>query len=500
MKQNDRSTPSATPGPARAVEVVTLLGDSVVGVDHLEPARPQPSRRATGALFLAGALLLAVSAMAFTHGVRTAAADRRALEEAEAIDRLAARDLRPTHLGLGWDLLAFGGLGCGVLAFGLGLWRVRSRPQRCEPTGGREAGVPAAVEAVAAGRATELRLAAGPTTYLVRDVPASETRLGGLFAAIDRHAAVFLAASAAVHVIAILLLRTIPPGGRSLALDLGSGEDRPTLLVTLPNVDPEEEPVDDAADLGDDGDGAELAMTGAEGVAGRPDRTEARGANRVKQRAEVESLSRQQAIEQARREGFLGSNLAQELRAFAGNGDFSSGWDKVDSWGFGGGEGDGAGDFGGGRHGDGPGAGGPADDVYRIGNDLWKRPGPGDFGRDGVIRLRDRKPGKPTPVIAMGQPTGPDKEIIRRYIRRHLERIRYLYEKQLLVDPGLQGTVVVVFTISPQGVVLEARGKGLGGHELEDEIAGVIRSIAFPATRDGGAIVVSYPFNLYRRG
>jgi len=244
----------------------------------------------------------------------------------------------------------------------------------------------------------------------------------------------------------------------------------------------------------------DLLFNIAEGVAGRPDTSAERGANRVMKQYETPSLSREQAIEQARREGFLGSNLAHELRALTGNGDFTSGWDSTTDYGFGGSDGSSAGDFGGGRNGDGPGAGGPNDDVYRIGNDLWKRPGPGDFGRDGVIRLRDRKPDKPTPVIAMGQPTGPDKEIIRRYIRRHLERIRYLYEKQLLVDPTLQGTVVVVFTISPQGVVLDARGKGLGGHQLEAQIAEVIRAIAFPATRDGGAIVVSYPFNLYRRG
>jgi hypothetical protein len=87
-----------------------------------------------------------------------------------------------------------------------------------------------------------------------------------------------------------------------------------------------------------------------------------------------------------------------------------------------------------------------------------------------------------------------DKDIIRRYIRRQIARIRYCYEKQLKTKPGLSGKVTVRFVLGDQGKVIEATASGLGNAAVETCVAEVIRSIEFPATRSGGQVVINYPF------
>jgi len=554
-----RTDSNANPnGSARAIEVVTMLGDAIVGVEHLEPQRRQPSRRVTRALFATGALMLVIAGVAFARAVSVAAANKAAYHQIVEVDRLPEALYHPARLGLGWDVLAFGGLLSGVLAIAFGLWRLRTRAPRTELTAGRGAGVdvplagieaeqvtlvsaaaertvltvPAGMDArirtagvaspladlIARGEVTpatglaggwqvnlpaggSARLSAGPATVVVRSVPAATGRVDGLVGAFDRQAAAFLGGSALAHAIALLIMLAIPPTSHTLALDLGSGEARPTILVSTPALDPEPEPADAATGADDDGAGAELAMTGAEGTAGRPDSTADTGHNRVAKRSDTPQLSRQQAIELARTQGILGTDMAQQFRSMYGDADFSSGWDSTDDWGHGTGDGPGAGDFGGGDHGPRPGAGGPDDGFFRIGKDLWKHPGPGGPS-DGDPQLEDRGPHKGPPVVHIGTPvtSSRDKETIRRYIRRVLDQIRYLYEKQLLEDPDLAGTVTVVFTISPQGAVLDAHAKGLGVPELEQQIADVIASIEFPALSHGEAALVRYPFNLSRRG
>ena len=49
-----------------------------------------------------------------------------------------------------------------------------------------------------------------------------------------------------------------------------------------------------------------------------------------------------------------------------------------------------------------------------------------------------------------------DKEIIRRTVRRHLNEVKYCYEKALATRPSLAGRIVTQFTIAPTGRVLAA--------------------------------------------
>ena len=91
-----------------------------------------------------------------------------------------------------------------------------------------------------------------------------------------------------------------------------------------------------------------------------------------------------------------------------------------------------------------------------------------------------------------------DKNIIRRYIRRKLPRIRYCYEKQLLVHEELVGRATVTFTISGLGQVVQATATldHKDGKATADCIRRTILSIRFPKPKGGGMVRVSYPFVL----
>ena len=86
-----------------------------------------------------------------------------------------------------------------------------------------------------------------------------------------------------------------------------------------------------------------------------------------------------------------------------------------------------------------------------------------------------------------------DKNIIRRYIRRNLARIRLCYERQLLVDPKLSGTVTAKFAIEPDGSVSGVSASGLHA-DVDSCVASVIAKIQFPKPRGGGYVNVTYPF------
>jgi TonB family protein len=87
-----------------------------------------------------------------------------------------------------------------------------------------------------------------------------------------------------------------------------------------------------------------------------------------------------------------------------------------------------------------------------------------------------------------------DKDVIRRVVRRHMNRFRYCYERQLAANPNLQGKVVVRFVISTTGSVSSAQD---AGSTLPDEavkacILRTYQSMQFPAP-NGGIVVVTYP-------
>ena len=120
------------------------------------------------------------------------------------------------------------------------------------------------------------------------------------------------------------------------------------------------------------------------------------------------------------------------------------------------------GGFGFGRSGFGPGGGGTGWGTIgtgrygTIGHGSGTGSGYGVGGGRGGMRGRTAA----VPTVSIGQPNAQgdlDKAIIRRYIKRNIQKITYCYEKQLLAKPGLSGTVSTQFFITPNGNVHERR-------------------------------------------
>jgi hypothetical protein len=100
------------------------------------------------------------------------------------------------------------------------------------------------------------------------------------------------------------------------------------------------------------------------------------------------------------------------------------------------------------------------------------------------------------PTVSIGAPGGSsealDPAIIRRYIRRNIDKIQRCYEQELPGDPKLAGRVTVRFTIGADGRVIHVSAAGMP--TVEECVAAVISTIQFPPPRGGGIVNVNYPF------
>jgi outer membrane biosynthesis protein TonB len=95
-----------------------------------------------------------------------------------------------------------------------------------------------------------------------------------------------------------------------------------------------------------------------------------------------------------------------------------------------------------------------------------------------------------------------DKEIIRRVIRRHINEVKFCYEKELTKNPDLYGRVMVQFTIAGTGAVVASvvQQSTMNNPSVDECIAGSVRRWEFPKPQGGGIVVVSYPFVLKSAG
>jgi len=217
---------------------------------------------------------------------------------------------------------------------------------------------------------------------------------------------------------------------------------------------------------------------------------------------------------EARESGILGSTALTHanLQALVGHMDYSSGFDDASVLGgLYGGQGESNGSFGFGRSGFGPGcdAGcqGGIIGIGRygtIGNGRATGEGWGGGVGAGNGGMRGREVGVPTVRICGYDPTtghscavsdgGLDKAVIRRYVRRQLDKIRYCYEKELLAQPGLAGTVSTEFLIEPDGTVSSSTAQGMT-EAVDSCVADVLSHIAFPAAQTHMPTTVHYPFS-----
>jgi hypothetical protein len=105
-------------------------------------------------------------------------------------------------------------------------------------------------------------------------------------------------------------------------------------------------------------------------------------------------------------------------------------------------------------------------------------------------------PAPPPAVVELGRPTitgSLDPVVVRRYLRRNLEKLRYCYERELHAKPHVSGTLTTKLTIAADGSVTASNAAGVDP-AVASCFVDVIAGIEFPKTGRGGT--VKFPFQL----
>lgn len=536
------------------VEVSAALGSSVLIVKHLtHPQRGEGGGRARAYAALAAASLIAALA-AFIIAARGAAYN--AAKADEWVNQLGrpAYAFRPQMVGWQADAIALlgllGGLGFGVAALSA---RRRDRPS---PTFciGSAPGVelattaaPADTFCLVAPRGDEFVFSVAPgmtgdvvargvvtpfagdareviiprdgyiaaklgtiayrATAVARPQAQPAAWLGSLDSSFLAYAGVtFLTCFGLLG----LLYQIAPPGE---GIDADMGLDDAGLLSA--RADAKEDIKQDDANVpqpsdAQDAGGSGAAMALASGQMGSKTSTRSEGRYKMAKTDDEQVIARQ-ASEAAASGGAIGQAFAASggavFASLTGTGDVTSGLDDIDLQGglHGAVPGEMRGGFGFGPDGFGPGGDGDRwgtvglDDNGLIGHDkgTGRKYTVGPGGGDG----RRRASVPPPPVVGTPDVSGElDQATIRRYVKRNMEKIRSCYERQLLADPTLQGTVVLQFFIGPTGNVTSATARGLHA-EVSSCLADVVSHISFPRPGGGAGVhVKSYPFEFRPSG
>jgi hypothetical protein len=542
-------------GP-RAIEIAAMLDDSIVTVRHLSDPRSGKISRATIGLFAAGATLLLIALVTFVHGVRVSAQNERARAAWIQADR-PTDEFRPVRISGAADPLALSGLVFGLAAIFWGLARVgEERRPACFRIGtSRDVDFPtaalpvesfplvapaadgefvfrkppgAAGERLFAGEATPIaelpeetaippgarfRVEAGPATFLISSVPKPSRTRTALFAALEGTALAFLAGSALAHGLVLAFLYSIPPDEKNL---VGRELFDPGRLIRVQaqaTEPPIVEPVEAGPDDGPGSEGLGNAAAGPEGEMGKKNGPAEEKRFKLEKQADTVQLAREELVAQAvQHAGVLGVYRNQRGGAFGtliNSADFSSGLDDVTVYGGLAGReyGDSDGGFGLGMKGWGPGGNGTGLNSIGVGRGPLGTIGPGAGGKTGVgycvgcsgDRNHGRRAGgprvSPGPVVSLSGDL--DRELIRRYIRQKTAQFQHCYERRLIVQHDLEGTVTLQFTIAGSGQVTSANASGMDS-EVASCSADVVRSIQFPRPHNGGVVNVSrYPLTFH---
>ena len=549
-------------GGAGAVEVAAMLGDSVVDVKHCVDPQGGKITSTTWGYFAAGVVALISAGAAVAMSVHNVAVNKAALATWTTELHRPAGAFRPAQMSVGYDWLAFGGFAVALAALAMGLVRMRRERQRPSYTIGTAPGVDAPLEQAPAasfalvaprgddfvftyapgiegemtvdGKSTPLaaiagqpsaacagamelaipprariRAKAGQTTFLVSAVAKPRTQAVPLFA-LEGRMLKYAAGSLAVHLGIWAFLQTVPQDGTGANIDLATNEEVGTHATITDHDKMPDKPIDETGDSDGpkDKQTAGAMALGPQGTAGDPKTESEKGGTQIKNNDAQPQLAREQAMQQAREAGILGSTaMRQSISALTGVADFSSGFDDANFYGpeFGA-YGNGKGSFGLGRSGFGTGGGCTQEPCGVIGAGRYGTIGDGTHAGDGWggngghggMRQHHGDP----PGTIVGTPIGTgglDKAIIKRYVKRASDKISYCYEKQLLAHPGLAGELMVQFVIQGDGTVKGASGKGFDS-SVASCVSEVVGAIAFPKPSDGGVVQVNYPFTFHATG
>lgn len=96
---------------------------------------------------------------------------------------------------------------------------------------------------------------------------------------------------------------------------------------------------------------------------------------------------------------------------------------------------------------------------------------------------------------SIGVSEGLTKDEVGKVIREHVGEIRYCYEAALARSPGLEGKLLVTFTVDGSGAVKDVQAKESSGNPgLDRCIQNRLLKWTFPKPRQGVDIGVTYPF------
>jgi TonB family protein len=150
------------------------------------------------------------------------------------------------------------------------------------------------------------------------------------------------------------------------------------------------------------------------------------------------------------------------------------------------------------RRGTGPG--GPAGTGLSIGRIGPARPAgtPGGFGLNPARKQRVTPGDGPREVLGNGL----ERDVVMAVIRRHQSEITFCYESELAKNSKLSGKVAVSFTIDGSGAVSEAQiaESGLSNENVEACMLSRIRRWRFPEPKDGGVVVITFPWVFHLAG
>jgi hypothetical protein len=355
--------------------------------------------------------------------------------------------------------------------------------------------------------APDAKLAIGPLRVFVRHVADAPAAPRKVFATEKRILGV-IAASFAAHMAFLMVLTAIPPEAHGLAVDWTGAETNRLRATVKPPEDPRPEITSgEGQTVGEDGS-ATQPKDGKEGTMGVPGSVD-KGKPQVKG-TDKTVIGQGDPRANGRQAGVLRVLDRSSFSAVTDGVNETYGGDYADATGVDAdGTGRGPGEWGGGWRNSGPG-GCPAGAYC----------GPGTVGKKGFITGNDpdrdgtkrRPPGTrdggerpPRPInwqadVKVLDEEGLDEAIVRREIMRHRAEIQYCYERELRVNPDLQGTVTVYFTIMQDGSVQpNVKVDSNVSDEVASCVRGRVKAFSFPSSNHRTHVKFPFRFSVSGR-
>jgi hypothetical protein len=389
--------------------------------------------------------------------------------------------------------------------------RTQSLSELMQGGGARPVAELAGAYALTLGNQARLNLRLGETTFNIVSTP--KARRFPVPIRIDWGAQAYTGAVFALHAVQLLIMFSMPPDMRTLSLDAFMNDQRFAKFLIKPPEEKEIIPEWLKKQKDDDAGGKGKRHKDDEGKMGKKESKNKAGLYALKGPKDNKDLqlAKQLAIDTAQKSGVLGILKGPQgsiLASIFGR-DSAIGNESADVLGglVGTEVGEAYGVGGLGLVGSGRGGGGTGEGTIGLGNlgTIGKGGGGGNgsgYGR-GAGGLGGRRAGAPEVVPGTAEVRGSlDKEIIRRIIRRHINEVKFCYERELVKNSNLVGRVMIQFMIAANGNVATSavQASTVNNPPVEQCIAQAVRRWEFPKPQGGGIVMVSYPFVLKAAG